>query len=595
MQNVSSNWKLMHQDVLIPACEIDISLELTDPDSITDRTSTANGEIFYSNSSEVVSDFKKSITPYATLEQNLWILDGSKTILPPTPPYGTSSFVGNFVSKEDGTYETNPILTISFSQVYTALLKGVTIRWATAYDEYPVNFVVTAYNGSAVVAQYEETENQLVESITELDIQNYDRITIEVKKWCLGNRLVRINDIFTGITVNFTKSDLISYTHEQEVDPLNAITPSVKINFSVENIDDNFDPNNPNGTSKYFIERQRLVITYGYEVNGEIEQIPAGIVYLSEWETPQNGLESRFGARDLLEFLRAPYTRGKYYPTGTSMYQLALDVFESANLPLDDYGEIQYTISNELRSIQSRAFLPVSTHAECLQYIAQASNCVLFADRNGKLHLEPINNAETDYFLSDFFYYNRPEIQLQKPLKDIHTKIYSYFPETESTEIFNGVVNVSGTQTVNILYSDPARNVNVNLSGGNLIDAVYYANSADLTISATGDVTVIASGQILKIANSEYSLTLSDNGETQTIENPLITSTEVASAVSALTGNYLFNRQELVFSDWRADPRMDALDIIKSTNKFGVDNVRMSNVKYTYTGAFHGSGKGRVI
>jgi len=59
--------------------------------------------------------------------------------------------------------------------------------------------------------------------------------------------------------------------------------------------------------------------------------------------------------------------------------------------------------------------------------------------------------------------------------------------------------------------------------------------------------------------------------------------------------SWLMNRKIMTMDGWRADPRLDATDIILSENKFGVDSVRMTSVKYTYAGAFKGSGEGRVI
>ena len=42
-------------------------------------------------------------------------------------------------------------------------------------------------------------------------------------------------------------------------------------------------------------------VKYGLKLNDDtIEYIPAGVFYLSEWESPQNGLEANFVARDLL-------------------------------------------------------------------------------------------------------------------------------------------------------------------------------------------------------------------------------------------------------------------------------------------------------
>jgi hypothetical protein len=48
-------------------------------------------------------------------------------------------------------------------------------------------------------------------------------------------------------------------------------------------------------------------------------------------------------------------------------------------------------------------------------------------------------------------------------------------------------------------------------------------------------------------------------------------------------------------SSWRADVRLDALDIVKNTNSYNTNNVRMTNVEFKFNGAFRGTGEGKVI
>ena len=58
--------------------------------------------------------------------------------------------------------------------------------------------------------------------------------------------------------------------------------------------------------------------------------------------------------------------------------------------------------------------------------------------------------------------------------------------------------------------------------------------------------------------------------------------------------NYLVNRRMLDL-EWRADPRLDALDIISLQTKFGTSPVEMIDFSISYTGAFRGKGRGRDI
>ena len=82
------------------------------------------------------------------------------------------------------------------------------------------------------------------------------------------------------------------------------------------------------------MERQEVTTRYGFKLNnGKIEWIKGGTLYLCEWDSPQNGSNAIFKARDLFEFLTDMYFDGVYTPDGVSLYTLAERLFIKANLP----------------------------------------------------------------------------------------------------------------------------------------------------------------------------------------------------------------------------------------------------------------------
>lgn len=595
MQTVSESWKAIENQQLVNEAFVDIELDVTDPDAVEDATASDNGAIYISDTADVANGVDKQAIPYATLEQNIWVLDGSNTFIPKNN-YGEIGYISSELSNAYGIYTNTPVLTLSFSETHTKLLAGLTIVWGEAYGEYAESFVVTVSNNGSVVLQQRIDGNKSVRSIIDADIQTYDEIQVEVIKWCLPYRRARILEFFIGINKIYTKSDLMSYEHEMEVSPIGASLPTARVQFGLNNVNNEFDPNNQDGLAPYLITRQEIRVTYGLRLNDNtIERIKAGTFYLSEWQAPQNGIEANFEARDLLEFLQKTYTKGQYYPNGISMYDLAEDVFDFANLPLNHDGNPKYVLDDCLKDIYTVAPLPLVSLAICLQYIAQASCCVLYSDRQGTLHIEPISTTMTDYEITDFVLYSRPEISLQKPVSDVVVKVHNNFVDDVATDLFKGTLYVDGTKDVTITYSEAADNVSTTVTNGTLNSATYYANTCVLNITGTGDVDVLVSGYGLKTSDSDYVVNVSNEGEQQPVSNPLITSNEVASAVGTWVASWVGKRKTLSYDNWRADPRLDATDKIKSQNKFDMENVRMTNVKYTFYGAFHGSGEGRVL
>jgi hypothetical protein len=305
----------------------------------------------------------------------------------------------------------------------------------------------------------------------------------------------------------------------------------MEIGFSLDNSDNSFNPYNPDGFAKYLMERQVVMVRYGMKLSdGTVEWIKGGSFYLSEWYAKQNGITAEFVARDILEFMSALYTDNVSVIQERSLYDLAEEVLQAANLPLNSDGTVKWVIDDSLKEITTTAVIPTDTIANCLQMIANAGCCVLYPDRDGILHIKPIGNEPTDYVINSFNSYVKSEITLSKMIKQIDVAVFEY------------------------------------------------------TIGDKGVETVI----------TKVTSVVGESGETITIDNPLITDNDQASRVGQWVGNYLKNRMTLK-SVVRADVSLDALDIVSNENDFNTNNMRMTNVKFEFTGAFRGTGEGRVI
>lgn len=530
MQTVSENWKSVHKQTLLNETYVEVSLDIADPDALADVSSRDNGAVYISDASRVVSEIDRNIVPYCTLEQNLWLLDGNRKALPESD-HGESGYVGDVLSNDVCVFNDKiPIITLNFSKAFEKIIPGITIVWSPTYGEFADNFVVTAYNGNNIIAEKEVIGNRSVKSLVFLDIINYDRIVIQIKKWCLPLHRPRIEEIFVGINKVYSKTDLFGYTHSQSVDPVSTSLPKMEITFSIDNANGEYNPYNEQGMAKYLMERQEVEAKYGLKLNdGSVEWIKGGTFYLSEWFAKQNGITAEFTARDLLEFMSDIYTES-HNLSSRSLYDLAEIVLNRADIPLNRDGTKKWVIDESLKSIFTTAPLPEDTLANCLQLIANAGECVIYQDRSGTLRIEPLKFDDTDYEINSFNSYSKSEITLSKPIKSVDVKIYSYTM---------GDKEVESTTT----------NLPINLG---------------LT------------------------------GETITVDNPLITDVVRASSLGAWLAFHLGHRMTLD-SSWRADVRLDALDIITNKNNYNANRVRMTDVKYKFNGAFRGTGEGKVI
>lgn len=410
---VSNGWKAAHNQTLLPETFLEITYAATEPGVQQTATSTATLEESFSNTSQVASTLDKTPEKYTTLEG--FGLDGTYEYFDGTPE--DPGYVSDVLSGIDGTFETAPVVTITMDTVKTVLIPGVVITWSEVFNEWATDFRVTAWANNTVMAQKTVTGNNSAVSKVWLDIQNYNRITVEILKWSLPYRRARCLEVFLGIQNVYTKTDLMGFTHTQTADLLSAALPKNEITFRLRNEDQRWNPDNPGGLEQYLLERQEIRLRYGMTVGDKTEWIPGGTFWISGWSTPSNGLEASFTARDALEFMNDEYAG----PRSGTLYEIAVAAMVQAELPIrEDNGGVRYAVSEVLKNYTTE-LTESHTMAEVLQMVAHAGNCVMYQDRDGVLRVEPWNGHYADYAVGQFISYAHPEYTISRPLKAVST------------------------------------------------------------------------------------------------------------------------------------------------------------------------------
>jgi len=417
MQNVSNDWKQAQKEMIVPEQFVQIEYSVTDPDVQSDGVASSDGEADYAVTEGITDITSKTPPKYATLEHNIWGLDGSLNVIPDSAPYGDTGYVGNVLSTEDGTFADNPVISIEFSEVHTPIVPGMSIMWSNEHDERAKEFRITSWNGTTQVATYLIENNSDNRSLLDINLASYNRITVEVIKWSKPYRRARITYIMIGLKQTYTKDNLMSYRHTMSVDLLSGALPKSSITFSLDNSDDKWNPDNPSGAERYLLERQPLIVKYGMRVGSVIEWINAGTFYMSEWTTPMNGLEATFTARDVVDRMNEVYSGIR---VGT-LKAIALAAIEQAGILLSSEASVQYYVDDVLAGINTNFSEDDSeyTIAEILQMVANAGCCVMHQDRDGVFRIERMNDVMTDYQISQDVSYSHPEYAISKELKAV--------------------------------------------------------------------------------------------------------------------------------------------------------------------------------
>ena len=562
MITVSEAWKKTQEQLLLPESFLEISVCINDTNASSQGVLSVTSEADFSNKNKITGNIgTPPAANYATLEHNLWVLNGSKNIMPDNGPFDTPGYV----SQDD----TLPTITLTLPEMRTTTIPGFTIFWSSEYNDYATDFTIQVKRGGSVIASTTVTGNKTNHSLVNLEASNYDSVVITVSKWSLPGRRVRIDSLILGYILTFGKNEIMDYTHEQTGDLLSGELPKNHIEFTLDNSDGRWNPSNPTGLQQYLSERQEVIVRYGMNVNGATEWIKAGTFYMSEWRAPANGLEAHFVARDIFEFmLNVPYDEPGFVTTlneDTVVYGEESDIAHGENVILSlskgtivtvyeegyfgyriEQGWIEQsvdttnypTFGDQVRKALSLVNLPKNfsvsidsslydnwvvlgavkgSVAEMLQICANANGCLMWQDRDGVLNIKPMSAMDSGYAIPQRLSYSHPEVELAKPLKGV---------------------------TVNYVFGEQ-----------------YYRPHGD-------------------------------SGEDITIDNPMIVEPlkigEWAEGVS--------KHRKSVTGEFRADPRLDVFDTVSVESKYGtIEKVMLTNVKYSYTGSFKASYTGRVM
>ena len=305
---------------------------------------------------------------YATAEQDFSKLDGTRYFL----PYEGESYFNNGLV----TRQLLGSIYIGFNDLHGLDIKGLTIDFG---DCYPIDFTIENETNKRL---YEGNNSRYF--VTEDVFDGTSYLIITPVKMVNGNGRLRIYQFSCGVVNVFTNKETKNYTQKEYVSPITETLPSMDMSLVVDNQDQHFSPDNPESTLAYFEVGQEMKVAFGYDVlgDGNIEWMPENTAYLKDWSATDT--EATFIATDRFDGLTDKYYKGLYRENGISLYELAIDVLNDAGI-LD---EREYYLDPYLKDVIVYNPIPVVTHAEALQIIANAGRCVLFEDRLSRIHMK---------------------------------------------------------------------------------------------------------------------------------------------------------------------------------------------------------------
>lgn len=330
----------------------------------TDAAYWSKGNVFNGNAKNI---------EYATLESDFLRADGSMYFMPEEDDevnvirangITTKNLLGSAEIKLDDSYE----------------IKGLTIEFGNTY---PTRFKVETDSG---IYEYENSSSIFVTKDVLGDISH---IIITPLEMAGKNQRLRIKRILLGVGLEYSNSSIKSFNLKEDVSPISDELPSQHVGFSFYDPDNNFNVEDDNSFIDYMETQQVVTTSFGIELDdGTVDWNQIATSYLSEISS-KNGIVT-VSAYDRLYHMEDAYSLG-YKIYKRSAYDEALSIFTDAGLSSGEYYIDEY-----LKKITLENPMPICSHKECLQILANACRCKVRQNENGVTMIVPNFGAIID-------------------------------------------------------------------------------------------------------------------------------------------------------------------------------------------------------
>lgn len=322
----------------------------------------------YNVFSDPTSIFSQNkVKRYATFERDFFVADGSMAFI----PRDTSLYTKRGITSHD-LFDGEFSIKVEFGSGESDI-KGLSVQFG---ENYPSSFRVVTSDG--IETQF-INNNSYFE--TDIVFNSTSSIEIKIDSMIVADNRVRLDYIQFGLGLEYGNDWIISANSNTSRSAINEDLPESDFTLVLNNEEQIFNVDNPSSAINFLESGQEINASLGYKLDdGTVEWQKLHRLYVYEWSADDS--KATIKSVDILKFISDTYYKGQYYPNGINLYDLAVLVFEDAGIPLD-----MYYLDTYLKKVTVYNPLPVVTHKEAFQIIANAGRCVLDYDRYGRIRI----------------------------------------------------------------------------------------------------------------------------------------------------------------------------------------------------------------
>lgn len=331
----------------------DISLTAKDDSSVS-----CNQKQPYSNLDLLKQD-NVTYPKLATLEKNLWKLDGSFENFPDDPSTKNIALWSDVMSDGEG----NILVSIDINFINYESAVGLVLKFGSNTEDYPDSIRITWYQNDTVLSQKEFVLNSS-EFFCENAVASFNKITIECLSTNRPYRYIKFEDITYGIVRNFGEDEL---RNVELLEDLSLTSEELRINTL------DFTLSNKKNVDFIFQKKQPLKITRNDEL--------LGVFFIKSSKRKSRTLyeitsQDYIGMMDRMIFADGTYTNKNV-----------------AELVGEIMGNIPYELDESLQEQVLSGTLEECTCREALLQVAFALCAVVDTSRSANVKIYRLSNT----------------------------------------------------------------------------------------------------------------------------------------------------------------------------------------------------------
>lgn len=229
---------------------------------------TSDDVCTYSNIEKLKNIKDYTNTTFATLEENMWLLNGR--YVNPTPGVKYNGYVSNSISDENGEFEINPTITIELAKLSEIENFSLILNSAVP-SGYPKNIKCSFYNEDTELISITKdllTEVSLPNVIFEVNQSNVSKVIIEFIGTRRPKRRIRLSSLMFGRVINLNQDQVVSTDYTDKCSYVPDSIPSRIFSFTMNNYDQIYNIDNPENGYIKLDNNTKVLIRNGYNVYG---------------------------------------------------------------------------------------------------------------------------------------------------------------------------------------------------------------------------------------------------------------------------------------------------------------------------------------